>query len=313
MKRRVPEQTVVAVLKGGWSAEREVSLASGEACAKALREAGFRVFEIDAKRNSIIRDLNELKPHVAFNALHGKWGEDGCASALLETLGIDYTHSGVLASALAMHKEKSKAVFRMAELPVAESRVVALEDAATRHPLPVPYVLKPVAEGSSVGVHIVTESSNGPAAIVADQRDLYGPTIMAETFVPGRELTCAVMGDVALGVIEIVPSDGFYDYRAKYAPGGSRHILPAEIPNDIYRKTQQVALAAHMALGCRGVSRADFRYNDIAGENGELVLLEVNTQPGMTGTSLVPELAQHAGHSFAELVTWMVNDASVNR
>lgn len=312
MTRRIPQDTQVAVLMGGWSAEREVSLSSGEACSKALRSAGFNITPIDVKHD-IGAVLSDLKPDVAFNALHGKWGEDGCMSAILETLQIPYTHSGVLASALAMHKEKSKIIFRAAGLPVAQSKLVPLEDAAHTHPLPLPYVLKPVAEGSSVGVHIVTRASNGPAAIILEQRAIYGDTIMAERFIPGRELTCAVMGNVALGVIDIVPAVGFYDYRAKYAPGGSMHVLPADIPHDIYRKVQQVALAAHQALGCRGVSRSDFRYDDTPGSDRELILLEVNTQPGMTPTSLVPELAAHAGHSFEELVTWMVNDASVNR
>jgi D-alanine-D-alanine ligase len=298
---------------GGWSAEREVSLSSGMSCAGALERAGFKVVPIDVKRETVVSVLQELKPDVAFNALHGKWGEDGCASAVFETLQIPYTHSGVLASSLAMHKEKSKTLFRAAGIPVAESRLVDLELAATQHPMPLPYVLKPVDEGSSVGVHIVDQSSNGPASIILEQRAVYGDKVMAERFIPGRELTCAVMGDVALGVIDIISDARFYDYRAKYAPGGSRHILPADIPNDVYRRCQQCAIKAHRVLGCRGVSRADFRYNDTEGPNGELVLLEINTQPGMTGTSLVPELAAHAGHSFEDLVTWMVDDASVDR
>jgi D-alanine-D-alanine ligase len=234
-------------------------------------------------------------------------------SAILETMQIPYSHSGVLASALAMNKEKSKTIFRAAGIPVANSRIVPLEEAAGNHPLPLPYVLKPVAEGSSVGVHIVDRSSNGPASIILEQRELYGDEIMAERFVPGKEITCAVMGDVALDIIDIVPAVGFYDYRAKYAPGGSTHILPAQILQDDYRKVQHYALAAHRALGCRGISRADFRYDDKRSGGSEIVLLEINTQPGMTSTSLVPELAAHAGHSFEELVTWMVNDASVNR
>ncbi|MCB1378203.1 MAG: D-alanine--D-alanine ligase [Alphaproteobacteria bacterium] len=311
--KRNPKETTVAVLMGGWSAERNVSLASGEACANALRRAGFNVVPIDVSRERIVPILQDLKPDVAFNALHGKWGEDGCCSAILETLQIPYTHSGVLASSLAMHKQKSKAVFREAGIPVAESRIVELELVAAQHPMAPPYVVKPVAEGSSVGVHIVSSSSNGPAAIVLEQRDLFGSHAMVERFIPGRELTCAVIGDVALGVIDIVSKGSFYDYNSKYAEGGSQHVFPADIPNDIYRKCQQYANMAHQALGCRGVSRADFRYNDQPGGEGELILLEVNTQPGMTGTSLVPELAAHAGHSFEDLVTWMVNDASVDR
>ena len=309
---RVPANTTVAVLMGGWSAEREVSLASGKACAGALTRAGFRVQEVDVQRETVVPVLQEMRPDVAFNALHGKWGEDGCCAAILETLQIPYTHSGVLASSLAMHKEKSKAIFRAAGLPVAESILVPLEEAASSHPMAPPYVVKPVAEGSSVGVHIVLKTSNGPARAVLEEREIFGSHAMVERFVAGKELTCAVLGDRALGVIDIVSkSSSWYDYNSKYAPGGSQHILPAQIPRDIYAQCQHHALLAHQALGCRGVSRADFRYD---GEGtGELILLEVNTQPGMTGTSLVPELAAHAGHSFEELVTWMVNDASVDR
>jgi D-alanine-D-alanine ligase len=311
--KRVPKETTVAVLMGGWSAEREVSLSSGEACSEALKRAGFKVVPIDVKRDRILSILQDLRPDVAFNALHGKWGEDGCCAAILETLQIPYTHSGVLASSLAMHKEKSKAIFRVAGLPLADSKLVDIETVAAQHPMPPPYVVKPVAEGSSVGVHIVLSSANGPASIVLEQREIFGDEAMVERFIPGKELTCAVMGDVALGVIDIVSNaSSWYDYKSKYAPGGSKHILPAEIPKDVYRKCQQVALAAHKALGCRGISRSDFRYNDTV-KDGEFILLEVNTQPGMTGTSLVPELAAHAGHSFEDLVTWMVNDASLDR
>ncbi|MBC8036846.1 MAG: D-alanine--D-alanine ligase [Rhizobiales bacterium] len=313
MAKRIAGETSVAVLMGGWSAERAVSLSSGESCSKALRQAGFNVTPIDVTRERIVPVLQDMRPDVVFNALHGKWGEDGCASAMLETLQIPYTHSGVLASSLAMHKEKSKALFRAAGIPVAESKLVELEEAAEHHPMTPPYVVKPVAEGSSVGVHIVTASSNGPASIILEQRDIFGTHAMIERFIPGKELTCAVMGDVALGVIDIVSKGFFYDYVSKYAPGGSQHILPAEIPTDIYRKCQQYALLAHKALGCRGITRSDFRYNTTMGPEGELILLEINTQPGMTGTSLVPELAKHAGHSFPDLVTWMVNDASVDR
>ena len=311
--KRIASETTVAVLLGGWSAEREVSLATGEACSEALKRAGFKVVPIDVKRERIVSILQDLKPDVAFNALHGKWGEDGCCAAIMETLQIPYTHSGVLASSLAMHKEKSKAIFRAAGIPLADSKLVDIETVATSHPMPPPYVVKPVAEGSSVGVHIVLTSANGPAGMILEQREIFGEEAMVERFIPGKELTCAVMGDVALGVIDIVSNAAsWYDYKSKYAPGGSKHILPAEIPNDVYRKCQQYALMAHKALGCRGISRSDFRYNDTV-KDGELILLEVNTQPGMTGTSLVPELAAHAGHSFEELVTWMVNDASLER
>lgn len=310
---RNPASTTVAVLMGGWSAERKVSLSSGAACAGALRRAGFRVVPVDVQRDTVVATLQELKPDVAFNALHGKWGEDGCCAAIMETLRIPYTHSGVLASSLAMHKEKSKAIFRAAGLPVAESRLVPLEEVAGRHPMPLPYVVKPVAEGSSVGVHIVLESANGPVLAVLEERAIFGSHAMVERFVPGKELTCAVIGDRPLGVIDIVSkSSSWYDYKAKYAPGGSQHILPARIPAAIYKHCQDYALAAHRALGCRGVSRADFRYDGRPGHE-ELILLEVNTQPGMTGTSLVPELAAHGGLSFEDLVTWMVNDASVDR
>jgi D-alanine-D-alanine ligase len=308
-----PDDTTVAVLMGGWSVERKVSLASGEACFLALKKAGFNAVMVDAQRETLQRNLSELQPHVIFNALHGKWGEDGQAAALFEMLQIPYTHSGVLASAIAMHKEKSKIIFKDAGIPVAESKMVDLEIAATSHPMPLPYVIKPVAEGSSVGVHIVDRTSNGPVTILLEQREIFGDKVMVERFIPGRELTCAVMGDVALGVIDIVPNIGFYDYEAKYAQGGSRHILPAEIPNDVYRRCQRYSLMAHNALGCRGITRCDFRFDDTPGDKGELILLEINTQPGMTGTSLVPELAAHAGHSFEEMVTWMVNDASLNR
>ncbi len=312
-QRLIPQETTVAVLMGGWSAERKVSLSSGEACAGALRRAGFNTVMIDVKRETIHSVLLDLNPHVAFNALHGKWGEDGCCSALLETLAIPYTHSGVLASALAMHKEKSKAIFREVHIPVPDSKLVELAIAGTTHPMPVPYVVKPVNEGSSLGVHIVDRTSNGPASAILEQGDIFGTHAMVEKFIPGRELTCAVMGGIALGVIDIVPHLGFYNYESKYEPGGSQHILPAEIPYEIYRKCQQYSIMAHQALGCRGISRCDFRYDDTVGQEGQLFLLELNTQPGMTGTSLVPELAAHVGHTFEELVTWMVNDASINR
>lgn len=311
-EKRRPEVTRVAVLMGGWSSEREVSLDTGRACTRALDDAGFKVEQIDVQPN-ITEVLAQMRPDVAFNALHGTWGEDGTVQGVLETLRIPYTHSGILASALAMDKQRSKAVFREAGVPVAESKVVPIEQAAANHPLAMPYVIKPVADGSSVGVHVVDIGSNAPPEGLLEERDIYGDTVMVERFIPGRELTCAVMGDVALGVTEIVPKVGFYDYAAKYEEGGSDHILPADIPKDVYRKVQQFALAAHSALGCKGVSRADFRYDDTTGNETELILLEVNTQPGMTATSLVPEQAEHAGHSFAEFAHWMVQDASLDR
>jgi D-alanine-D-alanine ligase len=312
-QRLLPQETTVAVLMGGWSAERKVSLSSGEACAAALKRAGFNTIMIDVTRERIHAQLLDLKPNVAFNALHGKWGEDGCCSALLETLRIPYTHSGVLASALAMDKQKSKIVFRDNGIPTPESKIVDLDVAASSHPMTPPYVVKPIAEGSSVGVHIVDKTSSAPAAAILNETQVFGTQAMVERFIPGRELTCAVMGNIALGVIDIVPEVGFYDYQAKYSPGGSKHILPAEIPKEIYRKCQMYSLMAHQAIGCRGISRCDFRYEEIQGQDGYLYLLEINTQPGMTGTSLVPEMALHAGHSLEELVTWMVNDASLDR
>ncbi|ACL62176.1 D-alanine--D-alanine ligase [Methylobacterium nodulans] len=303
----------VAVLMGGWSSEREVSLNSGRACARALEAQGFRITPIDVQRN-LAAVLAEVQPDIAFNALHGPCGEDGTVQGLLELMAIPYTHSGVLASALAMHKDRAKVVMRSAGVPVPEGRIVNRFEAASRHVLPPPYVLKPVAEGSSVGVVIVREGRSHPPQELAREDWSYGDEVLAETYIPGRELTCAVMGDTALGVIDIRPATGeWYDYDAKYAKGGSVHVLPAEIKPKIYQRVRELALTAHQALGCRGVSRADLRYDDTPGGTGALVVLEVNTQPGMTETSLVPELAAHAGYSFGELVRWMVEDASLNR
>jgi len=309
---RRPETTHVALLMGGWSAEREVSLSSGRACTQALEVAGFKVTQVDVKPD-ISRVLDEMRPDVAFNALHGKWGEDGNVQGILETLKIPYTHSGVLASSLAMDKQRSKAIFRDAGIPVAESKIVPIEEAAAEHQMALPYVLKPVAEGSSVGVHVMAYGANSPPEDLLSQREMYGDNVMLERYIPGLELTCAVLGDVALGVIEILPIEGFYDYKAKYEEGASQHLLPAKLPPKIYRNVQKFSLLAHTALGCKGVSRADFRFDEKAGDEGELILLEVNTQPGMTGTSLVPELAEHAGHTFSELAHWMVQDASLER
>ena len=311
--RRVPSETHVVVLMGGWSAEREVSLSSGRAVARALRNRGYKVTEVDA-RPEVVCNLAELKPDVIFNALHGTWGEDGKAQGVLETLGVPYTHSGVLASALAMDKHRSKMIFEKAGIPVARHMLVTPEELRQGHPMPPPYVVKPLAEGSSVGVVVVMDESETIPPKVLRTMPLHEGRVMVERFVPGRELTCAVMGDVALGVLEIVPLKGsFYDYESKYAEGGSEHICPAEIPEKVYRRIQQYAVKAHKALGCRGVSRADFRFNDTGKEDGEVVILEVNTQPGMTPTSLAPDIAQQAGHSFEDLVSWMVDDASVNR
>ena len=302
----------VAVLKGGWSPERDVSLVSGKGCADALKQHGYKVTEVDAGRD-LADQLLRIKPDVAFNALHGRWGEDGCVQGLLEILGIPYTHSGVLASALAMHKERAKAVFRMAGLPVAEGVVVHREIAAKGHVMEPPYVVKPVNQGSSVGVFIVRPGDNRPPAELTSPDWNLGDEVMVERYIAGREITCAVMGEEMFGVTEIIAHTDFYDYQAKYAAGGSRHVVPAQIDPEIYAETQRVTLAAHQALGCRGVSRSDFRYDDTRSSRGELVLLEVNTQPGMTPTSLVPELAALAGYSYGELVSWMVEDASCDR
>ncbi|MCB1548644.1 MAG: D-alanine--D-alanine ligase [Hyphomicrobiaceae bacterium] len=303
----------VAVLMGGWSAEREVSLNSGRACADALERRGYRVSRVDVGRDVAVR-LAELKPDACFNALHGRFGEDGTVQGLLEVMGLPYTHSGVLSSALAMHKERAKAVMHAAGVPVAESVVAKRREVAERHLLEPPYVAKPVSEGSSVGVHIVPRGSNRPPMALLSE-GLESDDIMVERFVAGRELTCAVIDENPTDIIEILPAEGldFYDYQAKYAPGGSRHLLPASLSPNIYDLVRKLTLAAHKALGCRGVSRADFRFDDTQGGTGELVCLEVNTQPGMTGTSLVPELAAHQGMSFDELVKWIVEDASCDR
>jgi D-alanine-D-alanine ligase len=303
----------VAVLMGGWSSEREVSLRSGEACATALEGQGYRVTRVDVTRD-IASMLTALKPDVAFNALHGPYGEDGTIQGVLEILGIPYTHSGVRASAVAMHKVQAKTVLAAAGVSVPEGFVAHRADIAKAHPMAPPYVVKPIAEGSSYGVIIVREDRVHPPQELISDDWAYGDMLMVEKFIPGLELTCAVMGERALGVIDIRPATGgFYDYDAKYAKGGSIHVLPALLKPNIYQEVQQLSLVAHQALGCRGVSRADLRYDDKPDGSGALVVLEVNTQPGMTETSLVPELAAHAGYSFGELVQWMVEDASCDR
>ena len=296
----------VAVLMGGPSAEREVSLSSGRECATALRAEGYEVVEVDAGRDLYSR-LKDIQPDVVFNALHGRWGEDGCVQGILEWLGLPYTHSGVLASALAMDKQKTKDTYRAAGLPVVESLLADRVTIETRHVMAPPYVVKPYNEGSSVGVYIVQEAANVPPKLADNMPE----TLMVETYAPGRELTTTVMGDRALGVTDIIV-DGWYDYHAKYATGGSRHEIPANIPADIAAACEDYALRAHTALGCRGVSRTDFRWDESRGLDG-LILLETNTQPGMTPTSLSPEQAQHAGLSFGALCRWMVEDASCNR
>jgi D-alanine-D-alanine ligase len=302
----------VAVLMGGWSAERDVSLRSGKACADALERKGHRVTRIDVARD-IAAVLTSLAPDVALNLLHGRPGEDGTIQGLLEILKIPYSHSGTLASALAMQKDIAKIVMAKAGVAVPDGIVVSRQEAAVRHALERPYVIKPLAEGSSVGVFVVREDHAHPPQELTRPDWPYGERLLCERYIAGQELTCAVLGDKALDVIEIVPTVRFYDYEAKYAPGGSRHLLPAPLKPNVYQEVRRLALLAHQALGCRGVSRADFRYDDrMAGMQG-LVCLEVNTQPGMTETSLVPELAAAAGVSFDELVEWMVGDASLER
>lgn len=303
----------VAVLMGGFSSERPVSLSSGNACAEALEAVGYKVTRVDVTRD-VGQVLSDLKPDVAFNALHGPFGEDGTIQGILEYLQIPYTHSGVLASSLAMNKEQAKRVAKTVGIPVAEARVVNRMTIRNEHPMKPPYVVKPVNEGSSFGVVIVTEGQSHPPQVITSNEWRYGDTVMVERYVYGRELTCAVMGDVALGVCEIIPTGhSFYDYDSKYVAGGSKHVVPAKISLNIYQKIQTLALKAHQVIGCRGISRSDFRYDDRHSENGEVVWLEVNTQPGMTPTSLVPEIAAEAGHSFGELLSWMVEDASCLR
>ncbi len=307
MKKRV------GVLMGGFSAEREVSLNSGEACAKALAGQGFDVTRIDVDRN-VADVLARMRPDVAFNALHGPYGEDGIIQGVLEMLQIPYTHSGVLASALAMRKDRARDVLKAADIPVAAGVTVDRFAASRAHVMPPPYVVKPLCEGSSFGIFIVKEDQIRPPQELTREDWPHGDQVLIERYVGGRELTCAVIGEKAYDVIEIKAADGgWYDYNAKYAKGGSIHVLPANLKENIYHFVQELTLRAHKALGCRGVSRADFRYDDRPGGAGELVILEVNTQPGMTETSLVPEIAAHAGLSFGELVKWMVEDASCDR
>ncbi|MBD8890569.1 D-alanine--D-alanine ligase [Roseibium litorale] len=303
----------VAVLMGGWVNERPVSLSSGKECAAALEEAGYRVTRIDVDRD-ISAVLKALKPDVVFNALHGPFGEDGCIQGILEVLEIPYTHSGVMASALAMNKIKAKAVMAAAGVKVTEHLTVNRFEIGKEHPMKPPYVIKPINEGSSFGVLIVKEDNLYPPQELTSEEWRYPDVLMCERYIAGRELTCAVVGDKALGIIDIIPTGpGFYDYDAKYAKGGSKHILPAKLSPIVYQEVQTLALKAHQALGCRGVSRADFRLDEREDGSYELICLEVNTQPGMTPTSLVPEIAAHEGISFQDLVSWMVEDASCCR
>ncbi|MGJ8623272.1 MAG: D-alanine--D-alanine ligase [Yoonia sp.] len=296
----------VVVLLGGPSAEREVSLSSGRECATALRAAGYNVEELDAGHDVAAR-LIDLAPDVVFNALHGRWGEDGAVQGILEWLRLPYTHSGILASALTLDKQRTKDVYRKVGLPVVDSLIADANEVRKAHVMPPPYVVKPYNEGSSVGIYIVDEAANGPPQLSEDMPD----QVMVEAYAPGRELTTTVLGDRALTVTDIL-TDGWYDYAAKYVEGGSRHVLPADIPQDIFDACMDYALRAHQALGCRGVSRTDFRWDEARGLDG-LILLETNTQPGMTPTSLVPEQAAHVGISFPDLCKWLVEDASCDR
>ncbi len=299
----------VAVIYGGWSSEREISIRSGTQMAHAARNGGYDVVEIDATRQ-LARQLEEAAPDVVLNGLHGPWGEDGCVQGLLEVMGLAYSHSGVLASSVAMDKRKSKAVYAQAGLDIAEDVACTRAEAAARHLLEPPYVIKPVAEGSSFGVVIVRKGANSPPQELLSESWTYGDRLMAEKYIPGRELSVGVMGDRALAVTEIVTLREFYDFDAKYAAGGSLHTIPADLPEPVSRAAMTASLLAHQALGCRGVTRSDFRYDEA---EDRLVILETNTQPGMTPTSLVPEQAAYVGISFETLVAWMIEDASCQR
>lgn len=301
----------IAVLLGGRSAEREVSLSSGAGCARALRQDGYEVVEIDPGENPA-QQLLDAKPDCAFNALHGRWGEDGCVQGLLEWLQLPYTHSGVLASALAMHKERTKDVYRAAGIPVAHSVIADRREAGREHLMEPPYVIKPVNEGSSVGVYIVRKGDNRPPSELTKPEWHLSDEMMVEEYVPGRELTVGVLGGRALAVTEITTDLEFYDYEAKYAAGGSRHAVPADVPPSVADEAMRLAALAHQILGCRGVTRTDFRYDDTSGKH-RLIALETNTQPGMTPTSLVPEQAGYTGMNYGSLCRWLVEDASCDR
>ncbi|OSQ30730.1 D-alanine--D-alanine ligase [Thalassospira sp. MCCC 1A03138] len=300
----------VAVIYGGWSAERPVSLSSGTECIKALREKGYRVTEIDAGRD-LAAQLAAIdpKPDVVFNALHGRWGEDGCVQGLLEIMGIPYTHSGVRASSIAMDKMSAKAMFMEYDIPCARHVWVSRDEIASGNALPPPYVLKPNNEGSSVGVEIILTPEEEQNMLAREWK--HGDGVMQEEFIPGREMTVAVKDGKAMEIIEILTGNhAFYDFESKYVAGGSEHIIPADIPGDLRAKIQDCAEKAYRALGCRGIARADFRYDPT---EDRVAILEINTQPGMTPTSLVPDAARHDGLSFADIVAWMVEDASCER
>ena len=297
----------IAVLMGGWSVERDVSLASGAAVVKALTQSGHRVQSIDVTRDMrALLDQLDPKPDVVFNALHGRFGEDGGIQGLLEALDLPYTHSGVLASAIAMDKPMTRRLFAEAGIPHPEGGVFPCKAVQTAHPMEPPYVLKPLNEGSSVGVRLVMAKAEAPGC---GPDWTFGEDVLVERYIPGREICVAVMGEAALGAIEICPREGFYDYAAKYTEDLAEHAMPAPIAKAAYEEALQLGLRAHRALGCKGVTRADLRYDDSHGEPGKFYVLEVNTQPGLTTLSLVPEIAAHAGIAFPELVTWMVEAA----
>jgi D-alanine-D-alanine ligase len=302
----------VVVLKGGWSAEREVSLTSGHACAEALREAGYRVIEYVVTRDlraliDVLRPADGSVPDVVFNALHGKWGEDGCVQGVLEILAIPYTHSGVLASALAMDKPMSRRVFADIGLRCPEGIVIERRALLAGDPMSRPYVVKPIDQGSSVGVHIVNAGDNLAAVEQAEAQ--FGERVLIERYIPGRELTVAVLGERAIAVTELRPRVKFYDYEAKYTDGITEHLVPAPIAKPVYDQALDWALAAHRALGCDGLTRSDFRWDDRQPGADGLYILEINTQPGMTPLSLAPEQAKWAGLSFPQLMRWMVENA----
>jgi len=299
----------VAVLMGGWSAEREVSMDSGIACSEALKKCGYQVTPVDVGRN-VGAILADLKPDVCFNALHGRYGEDGYIQGLLEIMGIPYTHSGVLASALAMDKPVAKALFADAGIPIADGKIFTRKEIQDGATYPKPFVVKPLNEGSSVGVTIILEGEN---MSLKDLPWTFGEKVLIETFIPGREIQVAVMGDTSLGAVEIRPLGRFYDYEAKYTAGKAEHLMPAPLSSADYEEALRLSLLAHQTLGCRGVSRSDLRFDDTEEGAGKFYMLETNTQPGMTSLSLVPEIAGHSGISFEDLVSWIVEDASCDR
>tara|TARA_Y100001970_G_scaffold294367_1_gene451758 strand:- start:2655 stop:3578 length:924 start_codon:yes stop_codon:yes gene_type:complete len=300
------KQTHIAVLMGGWSSERDVSLVSGNAVAKVLGDRGYKVSKIDVD-HSFSEKLKKIKPDAVFNALHGRWGEDGCVQGALEILKIPYTHSGVLASAIAMNKPIARRMFISAGIQCPDSIIIDRNDVIAGKGMEPPFVVKPINEGSSVGVIIVTEKSD--LSLLDSSEWIWGEKIIVERFIPGRDIQVAVMGDKAIGAIEIRPKGKFYDYESKYTPGRAEHFMPAPIHPDIYSEALSIAETSHCVLGCRGVTRADLRYDDSEGNSGKLYMLEINTQPGMTPLSLVPEIAADVGIEFPDLVQWMIKEA----